>query len=129
VAGFYAARSRVIPPLPWPSFAPPFPAQTRAALSRVADPAATVLFAYEPVWAIGSSGAAATPDQAARIGGVIRNAVSGRLAAPSPVLYGGSVTVQNAAAFLHCAAIDGLFVGRSGWSADGFSALLCAPMQ
>jgi hypothetical protein len=24
VAGFYAARSRTIPPLPWPSFAPPF---------------------------------------------------------------------------------------------------------
>jgi hypothetical protein len=24
VAGFYAARSRIIPPLPWPSFAPPF---------------------------------------------------------------------------------------------------------
>ena len=24
VAGFYAARSRTIPPLPWPTFAPPF---------------------------------------------------------------------------------------------------------
>jgi light-regulated signal transduction histidine kinase (bacteriophytochrome) len=25
VAGFYSARSETIPPLPWPSFAPPFP--------------------------------------------------------------------------------------------------------
>jgi hypothetical protein len=24
MAGFYTARSRTIPPLPWPSFAPPF---------------------------------------------------------------------------------------------------------
>ncbi|MET4130763.1 hypothetical protein ACSSV6_004099, partial [Roseovarius sp. MBR-38] len=24
VADFYAARSRLIPPLPWPTFAPPF---------------------------------------------------------------------------------------------------------
>ena len=28
VAGFYAARSRTIPPLPWPTFAPPFSVKT-----------------------------------------------------------------------------------------------------
>ncbi|WP_180900573.1 SRPBCC domain-containing protein [Martelella soudanensis] len=28
MAGFYAARDRVIPPLPWPTFAPPFSALT-----------------------------------------------------------------------------------------------------
>jgi hypothetical protein len=27
MAGFYTARSRTIPPLPWPSFAPPFSAK------------------------------------------------------------------------------------------------------
>ena len=26
MAGFYSARSETIPPLPWPNFAPPFPA-------------------------------------------------------------------------------------------------------
>ena len=24
MAGFYSARDRIIPPLPWPTFAPPF---------------------------------------------------------------------------------------------------------
>ena len=29
VAGFYTARSRTIPPLPWPTFAPPFSPKTQ----------------------------------------------------------------------------------------------------
>ena len=33
VDGFYSARSRTIPPLPWPNFAPPFPPEAAEARS------------------------------------------------------------------------------------------------
>jgi pimeloyl-ACP methyl ester carboxylesterase len=35
VAGFYAARSRTIPPLPWPSFSPPFSYKTDASVPPI----------------------------------------------------------------------------------------------
>jgi triosephosphate isomerase len=40
-----------------------------------------------------------------------------------PCLYGGGVSLPNAAAYLDQDAVDGLFVGRAAWSAEGFIAL------
>ncbi|WP_326810406.1 triose-phosphate isomerase [Streptomyces scopuliridis] len=40
------------------------------------------------------------------------------------VLYGGSVTVRNAAALLEVPGVDGLFVGRAAWDVDSFLILL-----
>jgi len=40
------------------------------------------------------------------------------------LLYGGSVTAANAGALLDLPDLDGLFVGRAAWTADGFAALL-----
>ncbi|HEY0238066.1 MAG TPA: triose-phosphate isomerase [Friedmanniella sp.] len=101
--------------------------QLRTALSGVA-PAdlSRVLVAYEPVWAIGDSGRAATPDHVvdvlARIRSVVADLASG--ARLRGLLYGGSVTTDNAADLLRLDDLDGLFVGRAAWTADGFAALL-----
>lgn len=101
--------------------------QVRAALRGVAPAdVAQVLVAYEPVWAIGDSGRAATPDDVVGVLARIRAVVAGlgpdvRLRG---LLYGGSVSPSNAAALLDLDDLDGLFVGRAAWTADGFAALL-----
>ncbi|TDE35549.1 hypothetical protein E1B25_16430 [Antarcticimicrobium sediminis] len=52
MAGFYSARSRTIPPLPWPNFAPPFSAVAITLFCafpfRVADTA--MRFGEEILW-------------------------------------------------------------------------------
>ena len=102
-------------------------AQLTAALSRL-SPAhvETVIVAYEPIWAIGTAGRPATPDQIApvltRIAEVLeRCSTSGSARA---VLYGGSVSTDNAEAILNLQHVDGLFVGRAAWSAAGLYDLL-----
>ena len=41
-----------------------------------------------------------------------------------PLLYGGSVNPDNADALIRQPDIDGLFVGRAAWTAQGFVSLL-----
>ena len=90
--------------------------QLRAGLAGL-QPAALskVLIAYEPVWAIGT-GRTATPADAADVHRSLRAAVSAlsgspKVAAAIPILYGGSVNEQNAAALLGADGVDGLLVG------------------
>ena len=74
---------------------------------------ATVMVAYEPVWAIGT-GRTATPSDAARIHLVLRHALRDRLPADAPdtsILYGGSCTPANASDLLSAQGVDGLLVG------------------
>ncbi|MEZ5933065.1 MAG: triose-phosphate isomerase [Alphaproteobacteria bacterium] len=100
--------------------------QVEGALGRLdaRQKAATILLAYEPVWAIGERGTPAAPDYAderhARIGEVAE-AITGRRL---PCLYGGSVTAGNAAEFLRQPHVDGLFIGRSAWQVDGYLDIL-----
>jgi triosephosphate isomerase len=101
--------------------------QVRAALTGVApDDLSTVLVAYEPVWAIGEEGRAAEPADVVGVLDRIRAVVAGL--APDGrlrgLLYGGSVTTDNAEALLQLDELDGLFVGRAAWTAEGFAALL-----
>jgi triosephosphate isomerase len=94
--------------------------QTRMALSGLgADDARRILLAYEPVWAIGEGGTPATSDYAARLHGVIRAAAADLLGASPPVLYGGSVNVQNCVDLGTREGIDGLFIGRAAWNPAG----------
>ena len=79
--------------------------------------------AYEPVWAIGT-GRTATPETTETMHRAIRAGISA-LAGPdtaqrTPVLYGGSVKGDNAAAILAGANVDGLLVGGASLRADSF---------
>jgi len=106
-------------------------AQVRAALSLVPEAdLGSVVFAYEPVWAIGEEGRAASPKQVAPAVTTIRRVMAECLTDASPaaargcVLYGGSVDESNAESLLAGSAADGLFIGRAGWSATGFARIL-----
>ncbi len=92
------------------------------------DPAkvATVLVAYEPVWAIGT-GKTATPADASAVHAVIRRALRERASergAHIPILYGGSVNRGNAAALMDAADVDGLLVGGASLDAEGWTSIV-----
>ena len=81
--------------------------------------------AYEPVWSIGEGGAPARPEDVQPMAALIRSALSERFGAPGgqvPVLYGGSVDPRNAASFTALPDVDGLLVGRAGWTVEGYIA-------
>ncbi|MER8544821.1 triose-phosphate isomerase [Mesorhizobium sp. M0684] len=86
--------------------------------------AATILFAYEPVWAIGDKGVPASSDYADRQQALIKKIARDLLPVVPPVLYGGSVNPQNAAELVGQPNLDGLFIGRSAWQADGYIDIL-----
>jgi triosephosphate isomerase (TIM) len=84
-----------------------------------------IAIAYEPVWAIGT-GRTATPDDAAGVHAVIREALTtlaGREASFVPILYGGSVNRQNAGSLLAVPGIDGLLVGGASLDAEAWAAI------
>ncbi|MFM8551096.1 MAG: triose-phosphate isomerase [Nitrospiraceae bacterium] len=90
---------------------------------------ASVAIAYEPVWAIGT-GRAATPAQAAAVHTTLRTALGERWSAkeaePVRILYGGSVTPENAGQFLAVREIDGALVGRACLDPQSFATILAA---
>jgi triosephosphate isomerase len=83
-----------------------------------------VLIAYEPVWAIGDKGTPANPDYANGMHVLIRRAVSElygeKRAHQFPILYGGSVNLENARDLMREPDIDGLFIGRAAWNVENF---------
>ncbi len=88
---------------------------------------AVVCVAYEPVWAIGT-GKTATPDQAQEAHAFLRKKAAGSLgtddAGRLPLLYGGSVTAENAAALLAKSDIDGALVGGASLKPGQFARIL-----
>jgi triosephosphate isomerase len=98
--------------------------QLRAGLTGVgADQVAKLVLAYEPVWAIGT-GVTATPAQAAEVHGYLRGIVSElsskETAQGVSILYGGSVTGDNAESLLAEPEIDGALVGGASLKAPEF---------
>ncbi|MFC6672710.1 triose-phosphate isomerase [Marinobacterium aestuariivivens] len=78
--------------------------------------------AYEPVWAIGT-GETASPEQAQEVHAYIRGLVARRsavIAERLPLLYGGSVKADNAAALFAQPDIDGGLVGGASLDAAAF---------
>ncbi len=86
-----------------------------------------LIIAYEPVWAIGT-GRAATGKQANKTIGFIRRTVSEkygkRIARDVRILYGGSVTAENAAEFMNQPEIDGALVGGASLKANEFLSIV-----
>jgi L-erythrulose 1-phosphate isomerase len=91
--------------------------QVRGALAKLSPKqrGAPLLFAYEPVWAIGEKGIPAPADYAdARQRDIL--AISESILGRRPLcLYGGSVDRNNCAELIARPHIDGLFIGRAAW--------------
>ena len=85
--------------------------------------AGRLVVAYEPVWAIGAGGTPAAPDYAGEKHAVLRQtlcALFGPAGAEIPLLYGGSVNLENCGPLALLPEVDGLFIGRSAWEPAGF---------
>jgi len=81
---------------------------------------AKCVFAYEPVWAIGT-GKTASPEQAQQVHAFIRGLLAAKdedLALNSHVLYGGSVKASNAKELFAQKDIDGGLVGGASLKAE-----------
>ncbi len=103
--------------------------QLRAGIDGVEEgQVASMLFAYEPVWAIGT-GRTATPDDASQVHAAIIAALKaaiGERALGIPILYGGSVNRGNATTLLAAPDVDGVLVGGASLDADGWNAIVRA---
>ncbi|HKF49770.1 MAG TPA: triose-phosphate isomerase [Terracidiphilus sp.] len=88
---------------------------------------ASIVIAYEPVWAIGT-GKTATPEMAADAHRIIRAEVAtifgSVVASAMRILYGGSVKPDNATALIGQEEIDGALVGGASLKPDSFTAIV-----
>lgn len=91
--------------------------------------AANVVFAYEPVWAIGT-GETCAGEEADRVCGVVRHAVEqaydAGVAGAVRIQYGGSMKPDNAADLLARPHIDGGLIGGASLKAKDFAAIITA---
>lgn len=88
------------------------------------------IIAYEPVWAIGT-GKTASTQQASEMHSYIRDLMTKQfdatIAQNVSVLYGGSVSENNAAELLSAKDIDGVLVGGASLKAEAFMQIVnCA---
>ncbi len=83
------------------------------------------VIAYEPVWAIGT-GLTAQPEEAQSVHQFIRRLLAGYdvdVADATHILYGGSVTAENAPGLFAMPDIDGGLVGGASLKANSFLAI------
>ncbi|MDY6913899.1 MAG: triose-phosphate isomerase [Planctomycetota bacterium] len=87
---------------------------------------ASVVVAYEPVWAIGT-GVTATPEQAQEVHAMIRELLSEiydrDVADKTRIAYGGSVKPSNVAELIAQPDIDGALAGGASLKAADFAAI------
>lgn len=78
---------------------------------------ADLIIAYEPVWAIGT-GLTPTSQQ------IIEMHAALRVKTQAPLLYGGSVKVDNARSIMELDNVDGVLVGSASLSANDFCEMI-----
>jgi triosephosphate isomerase (TIM) len=97
--------------------------QVSAVLEAVGETMiARCVFAYEPIWAIGS-GMSANAGDAQQMAAFVRELIRGpsdEAAETVRILYGGSVNAGNAASFVEQPDVDGLLVGGASLQAESF---------
>ena len=103
--------------------------QLEADLAEVPDSELPeVVVAYEPIWAIGT-GRTATPDQAEEAIDHLRQLVTTRDPEAGErirIIYGGSVSAENAAELLGREGIDGALVGGASLDQASFADIVMA---
>jgi triosephosphate isomerase len=102
---------------------------TQGLAGLTADQFASVVIAYEPVWAIGT-GVTASPAQAEEAHAFVRGLVAATfgagIAEAVRIQYGGSVKPDNAAELISQPNVDGFLVGGASLKAEGFAAIVSA---
>lgn len=76
-----------------------------------------LILAYEPVWAIGT-GVTATNDDIKNVHNAIKSKIN------KPLLYGGSVKVQNVREICQIPNVDGALIGTASWKTEDFIQIL-----
>ena len=102
--------------------------QVRAVMEALASPSGdSVVFAYEPIWAIGT-GETASPEDAQEAIGQIRGLLvelgGEEFGRSVRILYGGSIKPSNAADIMAQEDVDGGLVGGASLEADSFVELV-----
>ncbi len=86
-----------------------------------------LIFAYEPVWAIGT-GKTATSEQAQKVQQFMRSLISEVMgeapAAATRIIYGGSVSAENIREIVFMPDIDGALVGGASLHAASFLSMV-----
>jgi triosephosphate isomerase len=72
-----------------------------------------LIIAYEPIWAIGT-GVVPTIDDVKSIHKALKNSIK------KPILYGGSVKVNNINQIISIDGVDGVLVGSGSWDINNF---------
>jgi triosephosphate isomerase len=93
--------------------------QIKLGLKGIESEAHKMVFAYEPVWAIGT-GKTATPGQAVEVHEFIRS----MLKKPSTILYGGSVKPDNIDSLMAKKEIQGVLVGGASLQPESFARIV-----
>lgn len=76
-----------------------------------------LILAYEPVWAIGT-GVTATNEDIKNVHNAIKEKIS------KPLLYGGSVKVENVREICQIPNVDGALIGTASWKKEDFIQIL-----
>ncbi len=107
--------------------------QVRKVMEELDDPEGeSIVFAYEPIWAIGT-GETATPEDAQEAIGKIRDLLKelegDDFAEAVRILYGGSVKPNNAAEIMARRDVDGALVGGASLEVESFMELVEAARE
>jgi triosephosphate isomerase len=98
-------------------------------LSLSAEAMSRVTLAYEPVWAIGT-GRTATPETAQEVHAALRAQLVRQWGMETGtrvrILYGGSVTAENAGSLLRQPDLDGVLVGGASLKVESFLGIASA---